>query len=154
MSKFLSRLRVENATDKDDDTWVLVSPLVYQSDVAGQTFTVPTGFVTNFASVPRWPVIYWLTGDTSSEAAAVHDYLYTCHPVDRKMADDVLREASEVTGVATWRRNLMWAGVRVFGWSHWKPETVAERKLPPDPDAAVEQPVAESDKGAGNGSVK
>jgi hypothetical protein len=30
-----------------------------------------------------------------------------------------LREASAVTQVPAWRRWIMWAGVRVFGGSHW-----------------------------------
>ncbi len=121
MSKFLTRLQVENATALDDGNWVLTAPLVYQSDVANQTFTVPVGLITNFASVPRAPIVYWLCGDTSSEAATLHDYLYCYpHPVPRQMADAVLREASMVTGVATWRRWMMWAGVRIWGQSHWE----------------------------------
>lgn len=121
MSAFLTELKVENASALDDGNWRLTAPLVYQSDVAGQTFTVPAGFVTNFASVPRAPLVYLLCGDTSSEAAAVHDFLYSApHPVTRSVADAVLKEASAVTGVARWRRVLMWAGVRVGGASHWQ----------------------------------
>ncbi|WP_283149033.1 DUF1353 domain-containing protein [Silvimonas soli] len=119
MSRFLTKLEIANATDKDDGQWVLIAPLVYQSDVAGQTFTVPAGFHTDLASVPRLPVVFLLTGDTSREAAALHDYLYTEHPVPRAIADAVLREASAVTGVPAWRRWLMWAGVRLWGAPHW-----------------------------------
>lgn len=120
MSAFLTALQVENASTFDDGRWRLTAPLVYQSDVAGQTFTVPVGFVTDFASVPRIVVVYELCGDTSSEAAAVHDFLYTApHPVPRAVADAVLKEASAVTGVAGWRRWMMWAGVRMGGASHW-----------------------------------
>ncbi len=121
MSKFLTDLKVENASALDDGNWRLIAPLVYQSDVAEQTFTVPAGFVTNFASVPRIIGIYELCGDTSSEAATVHDFLYSApHPVARSVADAVLKEASAVTGVARWRRVLMWMGVRVGGSSHWQ----------------------------------
>lgn len=120
MSKFLTELEVENASDRDDGDWRLVAPLVYQSDVAGQTFTVPAGFTSNFASVPRWPIVYWFCGNTSSEAAVVHDFLYSFpHPVPRPMADAVLREASGVTGVSWLRRHAMHLGVRLFGASHW-----------------------------------
>lgn len=120
MSRFLTPIEVANVDAEDDGNWRLLAPLVYRSDVAAQTFTVPVGFETNFASVPRWPVIYMLCGGTSNEAAALHDYLYSFpHPVTRPMADAVLREASEATCVSAWRRWLMWAGVRVFGASHW-----------------------------------
>lgn len=119
MSAFLTELQMENATGQDDGRWRLTSPLVYQSDVANMTFTVPAGFITDLASVPRIPIAYLLTGGTSNEASVVHDFIYSTHPVPRNIADDVLREASAVTGVPAWRRELMWAGVRVFGGSHW-----------------------------------
>ena len=119
MSRFLAKLQMEVADNKDDGKWVLTAPLIYQSDVARRTFTVPRGFQTDLASVPRLPVVFLLCGDTSDEAAALHDHLYSSHEVSRKMADAVLREASAVTGVPGWRRWMMWAGVRVFGGSHW-----------------------------------
>jgi len=119
MSKFLNKLQLQVADNVDNGKWVLTAALVYQSDVARRTFIVPKGFQTDLASVPRLPVVFLLTGDTSDEAAAVHDYLYSSHEVTREMADQVLREASQATGVPGWRRWMMWAGVRVFGGSHW-----------------------------------
>jgi hypothetical protein len=138
MSKFLTALQVQPATGKDDGQWQLISELVYRSDVAGMTFTVPKGFVTNFASVPRIPIIYELAGDTASDAATVHDFLYSTHLVSRSMADAVLREASDVTAVPDWRRQLMWAGVRVFGWLYWGTAATSDA---PAAAAAVTQPV-------------
>jgi hypothetical protein len=120
MSRFLTRLKMQASDNKDDGLWQLTSPFVYQSNVANRTFTVPTDFQTDLASVPRLPIVYLLTGGCASEAAVVHDFLYTTKPVARRVADAVLREASAVTGVPRWRRWLMWAGVRAFGWHHWK----------------------------------
>lgn len=125
MSKFLTQLVMENATDQDDGKWRLTAPLVYQSDVAGTTFVVPVGFVTDLASVPRVPIAYMLAGGTSNEASVIHDFIYTTHPVDRKTADAVLREASAVTGVPAWRRAIMWAAVRAFGGSHWDSQPIS-----------------------------
>lgn len=111
---------MENATGMDDGRWRLIAPLVYQSDVAKMTFTVPTGFVTDLASVPRIPIAYLLAGGTSNEASVVHDFIYSTHPVPRDTADAVLKEASLLTGVPKWRAWLMWAGVRIGGGgSHW-----------------------------------
>jgi hypothetical protein len=119
MSGFLTRLCIEVADNTDDGKWIVTAPLMYQSDVAKQTIIVPVGFQTDLASVPRLPVIYWLTGGTSNAAACVHDFAYSTHMVSRAMADAVLREASAVTGVPAWRRWAMWAGVRLGGGSHW-----------------------------------
>ncbi len=122
MSKFLTALQVELVDDTSNEgrgTWRLTAPLTYQSDVAHQKFTVQAGFETDFASVPRMPVVFLLTADTCHAASALHDWLYTTHPVDREIADAVLREASAASGVPAWRCWAMWAGVRVFGAAHW-----------------------------------
>ncbi|HEM7839781.1 TPA: DUF1353 domain-containing protein [Burkholderia multivorans] len=123
MSAFLTELEVElvsDATNSGRGTWRLTAPLVYQSDIAQQTFTVPAGFETDFASVPRVPVAFLLAADSAHEASALHDFLYTSpHPVSRAMADAVLREAAVVSGVPAWRAWLMWAGVRIGGGTHW-----------------------------------
>ncbi|ANN70932.1 DUF1353 domain-containing protein [Bordetella bronchialis] len=120
MSRFLGRLELEEADGTDDGQWLLERPLTYESDVACRTFTVPARFRTDLASVPRLPIAYWLCGGAASKAAVVHDFLYATRPVARRIADAVLREASAVTGVPVWRRWLMWAGVRAFGWIYWR----------------------------------
>lgn len=108
---FLTALCVEMLTD---NTWKLKNPLVYQSGIAG-IITVPEGFETDFASVPRIPIAYTLAGDTAHAAAVVHDFLYGTPSVPRATADAVFKEAMIVSGVPWWRRQLMWAAVRVFG---------------------------------------
>lgn len=119
-AEFLTPLQCELSAGVDNGIWKLTNPLVYQSVVAQKVITVPTGFVTDFASVPRIaPLAYAMCGGTSEEASVVHDYLYTTHTTTREIADAVLREASSVSGVPAWRRWLMWAGVRAFGGTHW-----------------------------------
>jgi hypothetical protein len=125
VSGFLSRCVLQVADDQDEGKWILVQDLLYVSDVAKRMFTVPAGFQTDLASVPRLPLVFLLAGDCAREAAVVHDYLYSTHQVDRATADAVLREASAVTGVPWWRRQLMYAGVRMGGASHWDPEPEA-----------------------------
>lgn len=120
MSGFYSRLALVAADCTDSGHWVLTAPLVYLSDAARRVITVPAGFRTDLASVPRWPLAYWLTGGTADAAAVVHDYLYSTRLVSRAVADAVLREASAVSGVPWWRRGLMWAAVRVAGWRYWR----------------------------------
>lgn len=101
----------------------LYCDLVYFSPLLGYTVTIPAGFPTDFASVPRLPFAFLLAGDTGHYAAVVHDWIYSgrfaaCR--SRRLADDVLVEALAATGVPVWRRGLMWWAVRIFGWRAWR----------------------------------
>jgi hypothetical protein len=98
----------------------VLAPFVYDSDVLGRRVTVPEGFITDLASVPRLPLAYLLFGGVSNEAAVIHDFLYSGGKVTRKQADDVFCEAMKAEGVAGWRRGPMWLGVRLFGWLHYE----------------------------------
>jgi len=94
----------------------VLQPLIYQSDVARTTYTVPTDFETDFASVPRIPGIFDLFGDSAHEAAVLHDWLYTSPAkAPRFLADEVLLEAMQVSGIPWWRRYPIYLAVRLFG---------------------------------------
>ena len=102
------------------DCWRVASPIVYRSAVAGVgVVTVPAGFITDLASVPRLPLTYLLAGGTAHVAAVIHDWLYASKPVDRRTADAVFLEVMQVTGVPAWRAWLMYGAVRVAGWRAW-----------------------------------
>lgn len=123
MSGFITRLAATNINPDfagGRGLWELTEPLVYDSDRAAMTITVPAGFKTDFASVLRLPVIYLLFGDKAHAPATVHDYLYHSGIVPRAVADDVFYEAMRVStklsGVERW---MMWAAVRAFGGSHY-----------------------------------
>jgi len=112
---FLSELDVR--LDRETERWVLLEPLVYWSYKFGSVITVPVGFDTDFASVPRFPpLVFALVGDSAHEAAVVHDYLYRFHQLTRCQSDAVLYEAMVSTRQPAWRDYLMWIGVRVGGW--------------------------------------
>ena len=116
MSLFKSPLKVEWIGVKDDDTpqWKLLAPLRYSSDILNRTVEVPEGYVTDFASVPRAPIAYFLAGNTGHRAAVVHDYLITSKEVERKIADNVFKEALSATGVDTWRSQVMYLAVSQY----------------------------------------
>lgn len=128
MSKFLTPLcvvEVDDISDEGRGMWRLTGPLIYRSNLTGDTYVVPRGFKTDFASVPRVPIAFLLCGDTANKPAALHDWLYTAvdgkHPVpDRATADALLEEAALVENVPDWRVWLLWAGVRLGGASHWE----------------------------------
>lgn len=94
--------------------WKLTQPLAFRSLVAGRVFVVPVGFLTDFASVPRLPLAYLLTGDTVHAPAVLHDWLIRERVVQRATADAIFLEAMEADGISWWRRKLMWLAVRSY----------------------------------------
>jgi hypothetical protein len=116
-ARFLTVLQVERVAGARE--WVLTSELAFSSDVLDRLIIVPIGFVTDFASVPRLPLAYWLFGGLADEAAVVHDFLYSTGLCSRKQADEVFAEASRACGVSAFQRGAMWLGVRLFGGSRY-----------------------------------
>lgn len=113
---FLTTLKVEHLGLDDaqffgEGQWRLLEDVDYQS-LDDRMWHVPAGFITDFASVPRLPFAYWLTGGTGHRAAVVHDFL--CRTgADRKVADALFHEMLLDTGVKSRRAWVMWAGVRI-----------------------------------------
>lgn len=122
MGTFLTELEVKALHESDGgrSLWELVYPLVFVSDLHPEPITVREGFVTDFASVPRLPVVYLVMNDVGQPAAVVHDYLYRFHPVSRAKADAILDEALAALKVSWWRRKAMWAAVRLAGWPAYR----------------------------------
>jgi hypothetical protein len=123
-SEFLTKLRDERVSLVGRDR-ILLAPLVYYSALLGQLILVPAGFVTDYASVPRAPLTYWLFGGVGDEAAVVHDFLYEKGLVPRDVADAVYGEALAACGVPAWRRGPMVLAVRLFGAGRYSPAAVA-----------------------------
>lgn len=96
-----------------DDRWELLRALIYEGQ--RETFTIPAGYVTDYATVPA--VISWLIPryGAYTRAAILHDYLITdllptgLEPND---IDGLFRRVLRELGVSAPRRWLMWAGVR------------------------------------------
>lgn len=88
--------------------------------------TVPEGFLTDFASVPRPFWILFPPDGQYTQAAVLHDFLYSTQLRPRKEADNIFLEAMEVLGVPLIKRRIMWRAVRMFGWIPWnaKPKGV------------------------------
>ena len=117
-SKFLDTVRAE----KLDGIWQLLAPLRYQSEVLGAMIEIPSGYVTDFVSVPRLPFMYLIAGNTAHAAAVLHDMLYQLHlpGIDRAVADSLLYEAMVASGEPRWRAWSMWMAVRLVGWAAWR----------------------------------
>ena len=97
--------------------WKLVTALIYL-DSMGRTWTVPAGYVTDYASVPATPFATWLFRDHAHMAAVLHDYLcsdYYPKLMTWREAADLFHEAMLVEGVSRWRAKAMYWAVRLFG---------------------------------------
>jgi len=128
---FLNSGRVMVEVQPDGKTRRLVKRIVWVDQYADRAdgydagaklaVIVPEEFETDFASTPRilWP-IFPPTGKYTA-AAVVHDYLYRRGAVQRVVADAVFLAAMKELGVARWRRGIMYAAVRLFGWLSYRP---------------------------------
>lgn len=84
------------------------------ADAGGQLVTVPTGFATDLASVPRLPAAHLLLAGRARRSAILHDWLYE-QRAPRAWADAVFRAAMAQEDVGLLARWAMWAGVRLGG---------------------------------------
>jgi hypothetical protein len=136
LSKFLTPLRIE-LVDEFDDIHELLTPLDYQSDLLG-LITIPAGFRTDFASVPRIVGAYLMFGGKGKRAAVVHDWAYSGGlDVERDIADEVFREALQASGYSAFTVWMMYQGVRIGGAAHFNAPNVPQ---PPVVAAQMEAP--------------
>ncbi len=116
----------------DAKDWVLVQDMTFQFTDAKQSITVPKGFVTDFASIPR---AFWSLGysplDRYSKAAIVHDYLYWSQVCSKAQADTILSLAMKESGVSPLKAATVYEGVRLGGSVAWNANKKARAKQIP-----------------------
>lgn len=106
-----------------DDYWLLIEDLTFEAvrlyDNKEFKITVPSGFVTDLASIPvPLNAIYDKIGRYSS-AGILHDYLYWTQFCNRKKSDRLIKEGLKATGAGYLTRNTIKYGVYFFGWAAW-----------------------------------
>lgn len=122
---WLTRIRVEDdGFDKSGrEVWRLIGPLAFRSARFG-TVVVPPDFRTNYASVPRIPLVFLMAGGRASKEAALHDCEYTLRRMPREDADDLFLEALLLNpSIPTGLAHSMHKAVRWFGNGSWEDET-------------------------------
>lgn len=88
--------------------------------LSGLRITVPAGFVTDLASVPRFFWRWFPPAGDHAAAAVVHDWFYQQRlGVSRFLADAIFRDLMDSLGVPAWKRWCMWAAVRLWKWRDW-----------------------------------
>ena len=109
--------------DKQGNVYILMEPDGLTVDWRGKRVTVPVGFRSDGASVPRffWRFVF-PPGDTRAmRAAFVHDWIYRTHPDGwtKEEADELFRELLLEDGMPErYARRPYW-GVRLFGGDAW-----------------------------------
>lgn len=100
-------------------TWMLTEPLTW-TGTKNDIFVVPSGYVTDLASVPR--CLHWLTlpYGAYTRAAVLHDWLITDRinhldpalRVSSRDVDGIFRQVMRELGTPWAKRWTMWAAVR------------------------------------------
>lgn len=114
----------------DGVNWLMKGDLILRITDAKKVchlLTIPTGFKTDFASVPR---IFWriLQPTSAAEASIPHDFLYRKGIVTKAQADKIFLLGMVALKIPRWKRQTMFYAVKVFGGSSYNKFT--EEKLP------------------------
>ena len=119
--EFLTELKVKDLGD--GTRWQLTAPLIAKDAVC--TYVVPTGFVTDFASLPGW--MFWRAKSGKwNRAAVLHDSAYShelmmqpTRVLTRADADRLFLDGMEACGVNTVTRHVFYWAVRIAGGGGW-----------------------------------
>lgn len=117
---------------------LLLRDLVYTT-LDGWRIVVPTGFVTDFASIPRVLQVIIPPRGVYNRPAVVHDFLYNKAPIDpmtdkrctQARADSIIKEACENCDNRTSQRWAIYLGLRAGGSVAWNNYRVKEQPRGP-----------------------
>lgn len=132
MSEFLSYFEGRQIGWKSGRSiWWVLKPLIYRSELLGETVVIPEEFITDLASVPRLPLAWLIAGGRGTRSAVLHDYpcqfghLRTLDgrklQLDKTTNNDLFREsllADPISGAGSLVAFLMRMGVS-FGRGVW-----------------------------------
>ena len=110
-----------NTMPIDDKYWEVLEDYTYRTSKG--LVTVPKGFKTDYASVPRIFRNIINSSGKHGRAAVVHDWLYSSKctlDVTREEADKIFLEIMKECGVSYIKRQFMYRMVRMFGASHFR----------------------------------
>jgi hypothetical protein len=128
----------------NDAVWVIHSPLKYYSEILGRLIVVPTWFETepevpsgeplwfetDFASVPRVPIVYELWGNRAHREGVLHDYLFredSIPVVSWSMANKIFLEAMKSTGKPKRLYYPMYWGVVIGSYPSYHKKRVKDK---------------------------
>ena len=108
--------------------WMVDEPIVVDiitKESGVLTYNISPGFITDFRSGNK--IIDWLVPHVGSRDIAIaylcHDIEYVLADMDgvsKKQADINLRQMLKLAGVSSWKCELVYRSVQLFGSSHFK----------------------------------
>lgn len=127
-----------------DPTYFLLKPIGWQPNAGEKSLPkvqVPSGFVTDFASIPR---VFWSILRPDGEytyPAIIHDYLYWSQKTSRATADEIFNGAMIDFKIDPAERQVIYNAVRAGGQSAWDGNSAKKKvgekrvlkKYPTDP---------------------
>ena len=117
MSKFSDKLVVEPVGDGKN--WIVYNSFSYQSDILDTTISIPQGFITDGASIPRFFWNIFIPTGPYFQAAVIHDYLYRHQVFTRYQSDNSLLEGMWILHCKLRQYSIIYIMVRLFGWHAW-----------------------------------
>lgn len=102
--------------------YFLTAPISWTPNPGQERYTavtVPKGFVTDLASIPRIFFSALRPDGEYAYAAVIHDYLYWTQTRSRDEADAILKRAMEDFEVGTVKAGAIYTAVRVGGKAAW-----------------------------------
>lgn len=140
---------VEVSPFADGENWFLTRPLDYEIRNTGLTVTVPAGFVTDFASIPRPFWSFLPPWGKYGAPSVVHDFLYWDQRCTRDQADRIFLLAMEESDVSSFRKFLIHRAVAWGGGFSWdangtlrakgKTREIPKEHVPIDPTTPWEE---------------
>ena len=111
----------------DHDYYFLRSSLNWQSEIENSVYpeliTVPLGFVTDFASIPRMAWTLVPKDGRHTIPSILHDWLYweqdDIPSMTRDLADAIYNESMKIVGVKSTYRTVIYNTVKHFGGRAW-----------------------------------
>ena len=130
MQKVFPKIEFIDGAEKGEDFFLLLEGITF--DWEKKPFTVPAGFTSDGASVPRflWDSVSPRVDPATLSGAIGHDFLYRTAPPGwtRKMADDFFYDCIRLHGLSWWKAQKAYWGVRLFGSSSWQGKEEEEEK--------------------------
>lgn len=117
-------VRPYDITDEGFERAYIANHFSYCDPEMGRVIVVPSGFVTDYTSIP-WPVTYIFPrkGRKYVNAAFIHDYLYALGlEGQRAYADRIMLDAMDEYDVDWLTRHIIYLGVRIAGANGYRNE--------------------------------